>query len=61
MRSSMCVLIHSSTHSQAAFNILCEHPETSAAFLASRVRTAVARDMRNVYIKSVRMTVCVRV
>lgn len=33
------------------FNILCEHPETVAAFLVPRVKSVVARGERNTYIK----------
>eukprot|EP00891_Asterochloris_glomerata_P001477 jgi/Astpho2/1477/Aster-05363 len=33
------------------FNILCEQPETVAAFLVPRVRTVVARHKRSSYIK----------
>eukprot|EP00877_Chromochloris_zofingiensis_P003905 jgi/Chrzof1/13515/Cz08g00200.t1_NYC1[v5.2] len=33
------------------FNILCEHPETVAAFLVPRVKTAVARGLRGTYTK----------
>jgi chlorophyll(ide) b reductase len=31
------------------FNILCEHPETAAAFLVPRARTAVARGTTGTY------------
>jgi chlorophyll(ide) b reductase len=34
-----------------AFNILCEQPETIAAYLAPRMRTVVARDGRQQYIR----------
>ncbi|EFJ51061.1 hypothetical protein VOLCADRAFT_103703 [Volvox carteri f. nagariensis] len=32
-----------------AFNILCEHPETVAAFLVPRIKSAVARDVSGTY------------
>jgi len=34
-----------------AFNILCEHPETVAAFLVPRMKTAVARGQHGRYIR----------
>jgi len=34
-----------------AFNILAEHPETPAAFLVPRIRTAVARGLQGTYSK----------
>lgn len=33
------------------FNILCEHPETVAAFLVPRARTVVARGQEGQYIR----------
>ena len=33
------------------FNILCEQPETVAAYLVTRMRTVVARDQRGSYIR----------
>ena len=36
---------------QAVFNILCEQPETVAAFLVPRVRTTVARHSTSSYIR----------
>jgi chlorophyll(ide) b reductase len=40
-----------SVASKQAFNILCEQPETAAAFLAPRIRTVVARNQRDAYVK----------
>ncbi|GFR43697.1 hypothetical protein Agub_g4807, partial [Astrephomene gubernaculifera] len=37
------------TANKQAFNILCEHPETVAAFLVPRIRAAVARDAAGTY------------
>ena len=34
-----------------AFDILCEQPETTAAFLAPRIRTVVARGLRDTYVR----------
>ncbi len=34
-----------------AFNILCEQPEATAAFLAPRLRAVVARDLRDTYVQ----------
>jgi chlorophyll(ide) b reductase len=34
-----------------AFNILCEHPETVAAFLVPRVRSAVCCGLNGTYFK----------
>jgi chlorophyll(ide) b reductase len=34
-----------------AFNILCEHPETVAAFLVPRVRSAVSCGLNGTYTK----------
>lgn len=36
-----------------AFNILCEHPETVAAFLVPRVRSAVSCGLNGTYTKCV--------
>lgn len=33
------------------FNVICEHPETAAAFLVPRVRTVVARQESSTYIR----------
>ncbi|GLI58802.1 hypothetical protein VaNZ11_000568 [Volvox africanus] len=38
-----------STANKQAFNILCEHPETVAAFLVPRIKSAVARDSSGTY------------
>ncbi|KAL6758064.1 hypothetical protein V8C86DRAFT_2610769 [Haematococcus lacustris] len=40
-----------SAANKQAFNILCEQPETTAAFLVPRIRTVVARDLRDTYVK----------
>jgi chlorophyll(ide) b reductase len=40
-----------SVANKQAFNILCEQPETAAAFLAPRIRTVVARNQRDAYVK----------
>eukprot|EP00198_Chlamydomonas_reinhardtii_P007743 XP_001697080.1 chlorophyll b reductase [Chlamydomonas reinhardtii] len=37
------------TANKQAFNILCEHPETVAAFLVPRIKSAVARDVSGTY------------
>ncbi|KAF5839514.1 hypothetical protein DUNSADRAFT_585 [Dunaliella salina] len=39
------------TANKQAFNLLAEHPETPAAFLVPRIRTAVARGLRGTYAK----------
>lgn len=36
---------------KAVFNILCEHPETCAAYLVPRARTVVARGSRGAYLR----------
>ena len=36
---------------KSVFNILCEHPETSAAYLVPRARTVVARGSRGAYVR----------
>jgi chlorophyll(ide) b reductase len=33
------------------FNVLCEHPETAAAYLVPRVRTVIARQEYSTYIR----------
>jgi chlorophyll(ide) b reductase len=37
------------TANKQAFNILCEHPETVAAFLVPRVRSAVSCGLNGTY------------
>ncbi|GLC45113.1 hypothetical protein PLESTB_001469700 [Pleodorina starrii] len=37
------------TANKQAFNILCEHPETVAAFLVPRIKSALARDASGTY------------
>ncbi|KXZ52908.1 hypothetical protein GPECTOR_8g287 [Gonium pectorale] len=37
------------TANKQAFNILCEQPETTAAFLVPRIRSAIARDANGTY------------
>lgn len=45
------VLPQSNCHGLQVFNILCEQPETVAAFLVPRVRTVVARNEAQRYIR----------
>lgn len=37
--------------SPQAFNILCEQPETTAAFLVPRIKSAVARNASGTYVR----------
>jgi len=43
-----------------AFNILCEHPETVAAFLVPRVRSAVSCGLNGTYTGWVELTLSCR-
>lgn len=45
------LLENSTLANKQVFNILCEQPETAAAYLVTRIRTVVARDQRGSYIR----------
>lgn len=52
-RSSWLQAVHRdvSCCMQGVFNVLCEQPETVAAFLVPRIRTTVARQSASSYIR----------
>lgn len=45
------LLENATAANKQAFNILCEHPETVAAFLVPRVRSAVSCGLNGTYTK----------
>ncbi len=51
LRAAGLLLSGATAQNKRAFNILCEQPETVAAYLVPRMRTVVARGGRQRYIR----------